>query len=92
MSIRYPDDAILPLTGEADRRPARPKPAVFLPIAIALAGVVAILFGGLPARDPATAISKAEQIDPVVTGSVQPASFDAMAPADQRRALEMLDR
>ncbi len=92
MSIRFPDDAMLPPRGRADTRPARLKPAVFVPIAIALAGVVAILFGGLPARDPATAISKAEQVDPVVTGSVQPASFADMSAEDQRHALEMLDR
>ncbi len=92
MSIRYPDEAILPPTGEADPRPARLKPAAFVPIAIALIGVAAILLGALPARDPATEISKADGIDPVMTGSVQPASLADMSPADQRHALEMLDR
>ena len=92
MSIRYPDDAMLPPRGQADTRPARLKPAVFVPIAIAFLGVAAILLGALPAHDPTTAISKAEPIDPVVTGSVQPASFADMSPVEQRRALEMLDR
>ncbi len=92
MSIRFPDDAILPPTGEADTRPTRLKPAVFLPIALALGGVAAILFGGLQAHDPTSAIGIAEQVDPVVTGSIQPGSFDTMSDADQRRALEMLDR
>jgi len=92
MSIRYPDDAILPPTGEADARPARLKPAVFLPIAIALIGVAAILFGGLQVRSPAPAISQAGGIDPVVTGSIEPVAFDRMSPADQRHVLEMLDR
>jgi hypothetical protein len=92
MSIRVPDDAMLPLRGQADPRPARLKPAVFLPIAIALLGVAAVLLGGLPVRDPATVISKAEQTDPVVTGSVQPASFATMSDADKRHALAMLDR
>ncbi len=92
MSIRFPDDTMLPPTGEADTRLARPKPAVFVPIAIALIGVAAILLGILPARDPATAISKAEQIDPIVTGSIQASSFSDMSPAEQRHALEMLDR
>ena len=87
MSIRFPDDAMLPPRGRADTRPARPKAAVFVPIVLALAGVAAILLGGLPAHDPAMGISKAEQIDPVVTGSVQPISD-----ADRRHALEMLDR
>jgi hypothetical protein len=89
MSIRFPDDAILPLTGEADTRPAQIRPAVFVPIAIALIGVAAILLGGLTAGGPA--ISKADAVDPVVTGSVQ-ASFSEMSAADQRHALEMLDR
>ena len=89
MSIRFPDDAILPPTGEADTRSARLRPAVFVPIAIALIGVAAILFGGLTASGPA--ISKADGVDPVVTGSVQ-ASFSEMSAADQRHALEMLDR
>ena len=92
MSIRFPDDTILPPTGETDTRSARMKPAVFVPIALALAGVATILLGGLTARDPAMSTSRAEQIDPVVTGSVQPASFAAMSAADQRHALEMLDR
>jgi hypothetical protein len=87
MSIRYPVDALLPPSRETDTRPARLKPAVFLPIAIAMAGVMVILFGGLPVRDQATAIGTADQIDPVVTGSVQPA-----ADAERRHALEMLDR
>ncbi len=87
MSIRFPDDAMLPLRGQADARPARLKPAVFVPIALALTGVAAILLGGLPAHDPAMGISKVEQVDPVVTGSVQP-----MSDAERARALEMLDR
>lgn len=92
MSIRVPDDAMLPPRGQADTGATRLKPATFVPIAIALIGVVTILMGGLPARDPATAISKADPVDPVVTGSVQPASFAEMSDAEQRRALEMLDR
>ena len=92
MTIRYPDDAMLPSGDQTDPRPAQMKPAVFLPIVIALAGVAAVLLGGLPARDPATAISRAGEIDPVVTGSVQPTAFAEMSAVDQRHALEMLDR
>jgi hypothetical protein len=92
MSIRYPNDALLPQRGADTARAARLKPAVFVPIALALIGVAAILFGGLTVRGPAPAVSKAEQIDPVVTGSIQPASFDEMSPAEQRQVLEMLDR
>ncbi len=91
MSIRFPDDTILPPRDEAGTHSAL-RPAVFLPIAIAFIGVAAILLGGLPARDPTTAIGAAEMIDPVVTGSIQPVSFDTMSDADQRHTLEMLDR
>ena len=91
MSIRFPDDAMLPPRNEADTRPAL-RPAVFLPIAIVFIGVAAILLGGLPARDPATAIGTADAVDPVMTGSVQPASFKDLPATDQRHALEMLDR
>lgn len=92
MTIRYPDDAMLPAGDQADPRPARLKPAVFLPIAIALAGIAAVLLGGLPAHGPATAIGTAEAVDPVVTGSVEPATFTDLSPAERRRALELLDR
>jgi hypothetical protein len=84
MSIRFPDDAILPPTGAADPRSPRLRPAVFVPIAVALMGVAAILLGGLNAAPPV--IGKAERIDPVMTGSVP------MSDADRRHALEMLDR
>jgi hypothetical protein len=90
MSIRVPDDAMLPFAGDA--RPTRFKPAVFLPIAIALAGVAVILLGGLSVRGPGMAIGQTEQVDPVVTGSIQPVAFDEMSPAEQRHVLEMLDR
>jgi hypothetical protein len=87
MSIQFSDDAMLPLKGQSDPRPARLKPAVFVPIAIALIGVAGILLGALPVRDPVMAISKAEQVDPLVTGAVQLTSD-----TDRRRVLEMLDR
>ncbi len=92
MSTRYPDDALLPPTGESDTRAGRPRPAVFVPIALALLGVAVILLGGLPAHDPDMAIGKAAAIDPIVTGSVPAKAFADMSPAEQRHALEMLDR
>jgi hypothetical protein len=90
MSVRYPDDAILPPMGRADSGPARVRLATIMPIAIALVGVAAILFGGLTARDPATAISKADTIDPVMTGSIAKPAQDK--PDDIAHILEMLDK
>ena len=92
MTIRFPDDAILPPSGALDTQSPRLKPAAFVPIAVAVAGVLAILVGGISARDVAGPTDKAGQIDPVVTGSIQPIAFNQMSPADQRRALEMLDQ
>ena len=92
MTIRFPDDAILPPTGALDTQSPRLRPAAFLPIAVAVAGVLAILAGGISARDAAGPTDKGSQIDPVVTGSIQPIAFNRMAPADQRRVLEMLDQ
>jgi hypothetical protein len=92
VTIRFPDDAILPPTGTLDTQSARLKPAAFLPIAVAVAGVLAILVGGISAHDAAGPIDKSNQIDPVVTGSIQPIAFSQMSPADQRRTLEMLDQ
>ena len=71
MSIRYPDDAMLPPTG-AGRHASGAAEAGGLPADRdrARRASLPILFGGLPARDPATAISRAETIDPVVTGSI----------------------
>ena len=57
----------------------------FVPILVALLGVAAILLGGISARDPRTNISSVSTTDPMTTGSI------ALS-ADQRRALEMLDR
>jgi len=86
MSPYSPDDAMLPPTGVADLRPAGLRPAVLVPIAVALAGVAVILLGGLSAGAPSATLSRADRLDPVVTGSIQQPA------ADMRHALEMLDR
>jgi hypothetical protein len=81
MSTRFPDDLLLPpadVHAEARLRPA--KLAAFVPIVVALAGVAAILLGGLTVRGAAGT-------DPVITGSVQPTPQQ-----DMRHVLEMLDR
>ena len=92
MTMRFPDDAILPPTGALDTQSPRLNPAAFVPITLAVAGVLAILIGGISARDTACPIDKGSQIDPVVTGSIQPIAFKQMSPVDQRRVLEMLDQ
>ena len=85
MTAKYRDDLTLPLVQEADARgPRRTSIAAFVPITLALIGIGMILFGGLSARDPATAIGAVSQVDPIATGSI--------APRDNRHDLEMLDR
>jgi hypothetical protein len=63
---------------------SRSRLAAFVPIALALAGVAAILVGGISVRSSSAETAAAANIDPVVTGSIT-------TPDDHRRALEMLD-
>jgi hypothetical protein len=75
-------DIILP-PGTVASSISRSKLAAFVPITLALVGVVAVLAGGINARhDNEVAL---RSVDPVITGSIMPAD-------EQRRALEMLDR
>jgi hypothetical protein len=74
-----------PARETADRGLMRSRIIAFIPITLALLGVGAILFGGISARDPATAVSALEEIDPIQTGSIAPER-------DHRRDIEMLDR
>jgi hypothetical protein len=76
-------DIILPPTAGAGGV-SRSKFAAFVPIALAVAGVGAILMGGVSART-GDATASLRPIDPITTGSIQ-------TPEDRRRALEMLDR
>ena len=86
MTDRIRDDLTLPLIIEAEDGRRRTPIVAFVPIAVAVIGVLMILFGGLSARD-STSLGAAERIDTVTTGSL-PA-----APArDRRHDLEMLDR
>jgi len=86
MTAEHRDDLTLPLAAEAgaDRQPSTPI-AAFVPIAVALIGVGLILFGGLTARDPATVVGAAVEVDQVVTGSIA-------QERDHHRDLMMLDR
>ena len=63
---------------------SRSKLAAFVPITLALLGVGAVLLGGVSARHADADTASLRRIDPITTGSI--------APADQRRAMEMLDR
>ena len=63
---------------------SRSKLAAFVPITLALIGVGAVLLGGVSARHADADTASLRQIDPITTG--------AIAPADERRAMEMLDR
>lgn len=81
MSISSPNDILLPEIAGSSSRPARSKIAAFVPIAIALFGVTAILFGGLSARDTRTSELRTA-VDPVVTGSIA-ADDNAKSAADR---------
>ena len=85
MSLRSSDDILLPPELEAAPRD-KVRLVAFVPIAVALIGVGAILFGGLTARDAATITLGKADTDPVVTGSVETPAKDV------RSILEMLDR
>jgi hypothetical protein len=61
-------DDILISEGAATR-PQKSPLAAFVPIAIALAGVAAVLFGGISARHVQTA-EQTIVIDPITTGSI----------------------
>jgi hypothetical protein len=76
-------DIILP-PAAVDGDIAQSKVAAFVPITLAVLGVVAILLGGVSARQESAAVS-VQPVDPVTTGSI-------LSPDAQRRAMEMLDR
>ena len=81
MAKTFPDDILIP-SGAADQRaPFRPF-AAFIPISLAIAGVAAILFGGITAQN--TVIGPAG-IDPVVTGSVAKASSPTVGKVEHGR-------
>jgi hypothetical protein len=67
MANPLPDDILLP--ENAGARPRQVPLAAFVPIAVAIFGVAAILFGGVSARDVAVADGN-PAVDPIVTGSV----------------------
>ena len=71
MTAKFRDDLTLPLVVDtANSGRQRTPVAAFVPIALAFIGVGAVLFGGLSARDPATATVSIGAVDPIATGSI----------------------
>lgn len=68
----------------AEPCPRRTAVIAVVPIAVALIGLALIMFGGATARDPASAIGAAKQVDPIATG--------AIPERDRAYDLMMLDR
>ena len=66
MADTRPDDILLP-SGVADQQPQSSPFAAFIPISVAIAGIAAILLGGITAQN---AVIGPAGIDPVVTGSI----------------------
>ncbi len=71
MASTLPDDILLPAPrGSASPRPAKSRVTAFVPIALALLGVVAILFGRVTTQD-ISANDVPVSVDPVTTGSIE---------------------
>jgi hypothetical protein len=70
MASTLPDDVLLPSgTHSARPRPPKSRFAAFVPIALALLGVAAVLFGRVTVQEiSATDVPAA--VDPVTTGSI----------------------
>ncbi|HVZ13890.1 MAG TPA: hypothetical protein VG894_05470 [Bauldia sp.] len=64
---------------------SRTRVAAFVPLALALVGVAAIMLGGVSSRGTTNVAASAPGVDPVVTGSIVSAD-------EQQRAMKMLDR
>jgi hypothetical protein len=71
MASTLPDDILLPsAAGSARPRPAKSHLTAFVPIALALLGVVAVLFGRVTTQD-ISANDVPVAVDPVTTGSIE---------------------
>lgn len=68
MTNALPDDILLP--SDATRQGSSAiRFAAFVPISVAVAGVVAVLLGGIAAREPIDLAGQTD-VDPVITGSI----------------------
>jgi hypothetical protein len=76
-------DILLP--GPDEGRAVGRQFGAFVPIAVALIGIMAVFLGGVSARTVDDRPVAATPVDPITTGSIVPA-------ADLRRAMELLDR
>jgi hypothetical protein len=68
MTRTLPEDILLP-SGPSEHRPQGNRLAAFIPISVAVAGVAAILFGGVAAQTPVLVGDAG--VDQMVTGSIQ---------------------
>jgi hypothetical protein len=70
MASTLPDDILLPAAAPvAGPRPPRSRLTAFVPIALALLGIVAILFGRVTVQE-ISANDVPAAVDPVTTGSI----------------------
>ena len=82
MAKNFSDDVLIPSAAAEARAGSRPV-AAFIPISIAIAGIAAILFGGITAQNPV--VAGPTDIDTIVTGSVAKASSPPAAEVGDAR-------
>jgi hypothetical protein len=80
MAKNFSDDILVP-SGSTEETPS--KLAAFIPITVAIAGVVAILLGGITAQNTVNVGS--DGIDTTVTGSVAKASVPTVEEVEHAR-------
>jgi hypothetical protein len=82
MAKTFPDDILIPSGAADERAPSRPF-AAFIPISLAIAGVAAILLGGISAQS--TVAGGPSGVDPIVTGSIAKAPSTPAGEAEHGR-------
>jgi hypothetical protein len=82
MAKSFSDDVLIPSAAADGMAGSRPF-AAFIPIGVAIAGIAAILLGGISAQNPIAA--GPADIDTIVTGSVAKASAPAAAEVGHAR-------
>jgi hypothetical protein len=82
MATNFSDDILIPSGRAEEQAPSKPL-AAFIPIVVAVAGVVAILFGGITAQNVVNLGS--DGIDPTVTGSIAKAAVPTVGEVGHAR-------
>jgi hypothetical protein len=81
MASKFRNDILVPLEIEPIEAPREAsKLTAFIPIALALVGVAAILGGGISAKT--REVASRASVDTMVTGSIGPAMLQNGAPAN----------